>query len=92
MAFRKKPFSRAKFEAHVSNNSISIAEVLDLYKKGVITDEDYLFRLDGVKQIAFEVYKGAGVNTRVFDNHRSKHAKEKCTADANQLILDSFTT
>ncbi len=87
-----RKFTRAKFEQVAHKHAKTFAEIQEMYKKGLITDDDYLFTLDGVKETAFQSYKGGTDNAwHIEENTKWKSYNDWATDSAKRIIKKAFT-
>lgn len=83
-------FKRAHFESVVIKNKLTYRDIIDLHKSGVIGDNDYLFTLEGVIDIAAVTAKGFHANCRQLDNTKTRWARDVAAEDARMFIKDAF--
>jgi hypothetical protein len=85
-------FDRADFEAVTSANSHTVSEVIEMLKKGLIREDDYVFTMDGVKAIAHDTYKGGWNNCREQENPKTDWSRQVRNTDARTMINEAFIT
>ena len=86
----RRVFERKHFESVVIKNKLTYSDIVEMHKKGLIGDNDYLFTLEGVINIAYVTAKGFHANCRQLNNHKTRWARDVAAEDARMFINDAF--
>lgn len=92
VAKSKKIFTRAKFELIANKKALTVKEIIEMLHKGQIREDDYIFTLQGIKDVAYEAFRGGWSNrSQLGPANTDWNNRRGGKTDADEFIAKAFT-